>query len=802
MAVAGLSSAEAARRLIVQGPNEITQEAGVSPWRILGEQFKSPLIWLLLGASSVSAALGEAKDAIAIGTILVLNAMVGFFQEFRAERAMLALRAVTAPRARVSRDGRLTIVPASEVVPGDILVLEAGDVVAADAGVIEAHALSTNEAPLTGESVPVTKAADAVPADAPLAERHDAVFMGTSVATGTGRAEVKATGMQTELGKIAHLLSTAEETITPLQKRLAVVGRTLLILCMGIVAIVAAIGLARGAPPLAVFVSAISLAVAAVPEGLPAVVTIALAIGVQRMAARRVLIRKLLAVETLGCATVICTDKTGTLTTGVMAVRELWGVDHAATLDAAAACSDAELARDERSGTGDPTEVALLVAGAERSIRRSDIEGARPRLAENPFDSDRKMMSIRRADGKLYVKGAVEAVLSRSVTGIEGAVQANAEMAERGLRVLAVAVGTGVKEESLRLLGLVGIADPPRTEAIEAVAAARRAGITTVMITGDHPVTARSIARELGIIQPGEPADERVHARATPEDKLHIVRAWKRKGGIVAMTGDGVNDAPALREAHIGIAMGRSGTEVTREASDMVLSDDNFASIVDAIREGRGIFDNIRKSLVYLLAGNAGELALMLGAALAGLPLPLLPLHLLWINLITDGLPALALCTDPAADDVLARPPRQPDEPMLGRPQWLNVVGTGLLQAIVTFSVFAWALGNRSLVQARTLAFLVIVLAEVFRSFSSRSTTRLFWEVGAFTNLRLVGVVVFSLALQTGIHTIPAAASFFQLGTLAPADAALAVLAGLVPVTVIELTKLLRRSARATRGSG
>ena len=427
-------------------------------------------------------------------------------------------------------------------------------------------------------------------------------------------------------------------------------------------ALVAVLGFLRGLPRMEVLLSSVSLAVAAVPEGLAAVVTIALALGVQRMASRHVLIRTLPSVETLGCATVICTDKTGTLTTGVMVVRELWGGDHSALLFAAAACSDAELAADGRSGTGDPTELAILMAAAQRGIDRKAIESERPRVAVEPFDADTKRMSIRRGDGKLYVKGAVEVVLPVCATGTENAVEANAGMARQGLRVLAVAVGEGPGEANLKLLGLVGIADPPRTEAIAAVALARAAGIKTVMITGDHPVTAEAIGRELGILTPADDPAEVVHARATPEDKLRIVREWKARGDVVAMTGDGVNDAPALREAHIGIAMGQTGTEVTREASDMILTDDNFASIVAAVQEGRGIYDNIQKTLVYLLAGNVGELAVMLGASAVGLPLPLLPLQLLWINLVTDGLPALALVGDP-----MRGRPAAPAAPEAGR---------------------------------------------------------------------------------------------------------------------------------------
>ncbi|MFZ5471549.1 MAG: cation-translocating P-type ATPase [Myxococcota bacterium] len=789
----GLTSAEAARHLQEAGANELQREKPTPAWVLFVAQFKSPVIWLLAGACVVSAILGEIADATAIGAIVVLNALVGFFQESRAERALLALRSMTAPRARVMRDGALTVIAAAEVVPDDVLVLEAGDIIAADGRLLEAHSLEANEASLTGESVPVAKNAVLAAADVPLAERKDHVFMGTSVTRGTATARVVATGMRTELGKIAHLLTTAQEEPTPLQQHLARVSQVLLYLCLGIVAVVAAAGILRSVPLFDVFLSSVSLAVAAVPEGLPAIVTIALAVGVQRMAGRHVLVRRLPAVETLGCATVICTDKTGTLTTGVMKVREIWGPDHAQILEAAAACCDAELAEDGRTGVGDPTEVALLVAAKERGITRADIERRLPRVQVNPFDSERRRMSILRSDGRLYAKGAVEVMLARCTEGTEGAVAANAQMAARGLRVLAVAVGEKPEEERMRLLGLVGIADPPRLEAIEAVAQARSAGIHTVMITGDHPVTARAIATELGIVGPGEQPEELVHARATAEDKLHIVRRWKARGDVVAMTGDGVNDAPALREAHIGVAMGKTGTEVTREAADMVLTDDNFASIVAAVREGRGIFDNIRKTLVYLLAGNAAELAVMFVAAVAGLPLPLLPLHLLWINLVTDGLPALALVIDPPEHDVLSRPPRRLAEAMLGRPEWRTIAFTGMLQTVVSLTVFVWALQTRNLEEARNLTFSTLVFGELLRSFAARSPRRLFWEVGAFTNLQLLGVVVVSLLVQLGIHHIPATQALFQIGALSLGDCALTLTLGLIPVTVLELHKLARR---------
>lgn len=790
---AGLSTAEAQRRLTQAGPNEITREASKSHWRLLATQFTSPVVLLLLGACLLSASLGEVADASAIGSIVIINALVGFFQEYRAERAVLALRSMTAPRARVVRDGRMQVISAVDVVPGDLLMLESGDIVAADARLNEANVLSTLEGPLTGESTPVAKQTEPAVPDAPLAERHDHVFMGTSVATGTGLAVVTATGMRSELGRIAHLLTTAQDESTPLQRRLAALSRLLMFACIAIVVVVALIGWLRGLPGLEILMSSVSLAVAAVPEGLPAIVTIALAVGMRRMAERHALLRRLMAVETLGSASVICTDKTGTLTTGVMVVREIWGANHKRILDAATACSDADLSADERSGVGDPTEVAIVVAAAERDIRRREMETERPRRAVHPFDADRKLMSIYRTDGILYAKGAVEAITQRALTVPEGALDAASDMATRGLRVLAVAVGSRDEESQLELIGLLGIADPPRTEAIQAIAVAAAAGIRTVMITGDHKLTAQAIARELGIVRDGESSEGIVHARATPEDKLRIVREWKSRGAIVAMTGDGVNDAPALREAHIGIAMGRTGTEVTREASDIVLADDNFATIVAAVEEGRGIFDNMRKTIVYLLAGNAGELAVVFVAAIIGLPPPLLPLHLLWINLVTDGIPALALVTDRSGESTMKRPPRSASEPIIGRREWQAIAFAGALQAICTLGVFIWALEARSLEEARNLAFSVLVFGELLRAFAARDPDRPFWEVGLFSNLRLFSIVVISVLMQLGIHHIPATQELFGIGPLALNDCALSLSVGVIPLVVIELGKVLRR---------
>jgi P-type Ca2+ transporter type 2C len=796
----GLSQDEAARRLAEAGRNELGQEKPRSPWQLLLAQYLSPMIGLLVLASAVSAAMGEWGDAIAIGCILVINGLVGFFQEYRAERAMAALRSLTAPRARVVRDGVSRVIPAAEVVPGDELLLEAGDIVAADAQVTEAYALQANEAPLTGESLPVEKNAAPDSASAPLAERHNTVHMGTSIVTGSGVAIVLATGEGTELGKIARLLQTVADGPTPLQVRLQKLSHTLIWLCLAVVATVAAAGLHRGNSWQDVLISAVSLAVAAVPEGLPAVVTVALALGMQRMSAQRVLVRRLHAIEAIGCATVICTDKTGTLTAGAMSVREIVAADRNALLYAAAACCDAELSPDGNGGVGDPTEIALLLAAQEQGIRREAIEAACPRREVIPFDSARKRMAVYRADGVLYVKGAPESVLRQAAIVPAGMGEAAMAMAQRGLRVLAVATGNSTREEGLTVLGLVGLADPPRPEAIRAVADAHRAGVRTVMITGDHPVTAQAIAREIGIVKPGESELDWVHARATPEDKLRIVRHWKGKGALVAMTGDGVNDAPALREAHVGIAMGVTGTEVTREAADLILTDDNFASIVAALREGRGIFDNIRKTVAYLLAGNVGELLVMLGAALLGAPAPLLPLHILWINLATDGLPALALAADPTDPDVLSRPPRDPAEPLLGRREWLGVLSIGVLQAALTLGVFAWALNARGLEEARNLAFTTLVFGELFRAFGARSTDKTIFQLGFLSNWRLSLVVVVSVLAQLLIHHVPAFEQVLQIAPLSLEDCLLTFAFGSVPLLVLEAWKRVRRACTGSAG--
>ncbi len=793
----GLTQVEASARLAADGPNALTQRPGTPWWKLLLNQFVSPLIWLLIVAAIVSGVLKEVVEAIAIISIVLLNATVGFVQEFRAQASVLALRALTAPRARVVRDNATVQLNAAEVVLGDVLLLESGDVVAADAELLEAHRLSTVEATLTGESQPSEKSMEAVAAGAPLAEQSNRVFMGTAVATGTARAVVTATGQRTELGKIATLLDSATDVKTPLQLQLEKLSRVLMLVCLGVVGLVAAMGALRSLPWLDVFISSVSLAVAVVPEGLPAVVTIALAIGVRRMAVRHVLVRRLSSVETLGSATVIVTDKTGTLTTGQMELREVWG-DEQQVLASAVANVEAALDGTGTWGVGDPTELALLVAAKKRGLSL-ETDPKNPRVHVNPFDAERKRMSVLLADGVLNVKGAPLTVLPLCVAGTDGAAEAAKALASKGLRVLAIAKGKGEKEESLTLLGLVGIADPPRPEAIVAVAAARKAGVRTVMATGDARETAEAIAKEMGLLLPGDDPKDIVHARVTPEDKLLLVRALTAKGDVVAMVGDGTNDAPALKEAHIGIAMGVGGSEVTREAADLVLADDNFASIVAALKEGRGIADNIQKTLSYLLAGNAGELLTLFVAAAIGWPLPLLPLQLLWVNLVTDGFPALALVMDPAGDEVLSRPPRAQSQPMLGKREWLAIAAVGVLIAAVTLSVFRYELTSDTLDHARTVAFSTLVFAQVFNAFGARSFTRTFLEVGSFTNLRLIAVVLGTALLQVGLMALPLTQRLFGLGPFSWRVLAISAVAGLIPLAVVEVGKLVRRLVTTKR---
>lgn len=800
----GITTNEAIVRLAQFGPNRIRIENDKSKWRLLFAQFKSPLVIILVFACGLSIALGELTEAAAIFMILLLNALVGFYQEYRAENAIAALMEMTAPRARVLRDGQRKEIFAAEAVPGDLLLLEAGDVVAADGLILESSGCQANEALLTGESLPVAKLAGGSVDAVAVSDRDGFVFMGTILVSGTAQVEVTATGMKTELGKIAHLLATLPETPTPLQIQLIRVGKTLLFVSLGIMGAVLVMGLLKHKPILELFIFALSLAVASVPEGMPAIVTVALAIGVRRMAERNALIRRLSSVETLGSVSVICTDKTGTLTTGKMRVCDMWGPDHRCLLIAAASCCDSELPLDGLTDIGDPTEIAILIAAREHGIEKAQIEMMNPRVKTEPFDTATRKMSVERADGRQYVKGAIESVLPLCVSDTATRDVGNAvlDMTSRGLRVLAVAQGFKEEPDSLVLMGIIGFADPPRTEAAQAIQEAREAGIVSVMITGDHPNTAVSIARQLGLLLEQESPVGRVHARAKPEDKLQLVRDWKNKGAIVAMTGDGVNDAPALQEAHIGIAMGKSGTQVTRQSADMVLADDCFATIIAAVKEGRTIYRNIRKAIVYLLIGNFAEVSLVFAALILDLPVPFLAVHLLWINLVTDALPAFALIADPALEDVMKRGPRPSSEHILGFPEWLRVIAVGSMEAF-SIGVLYWIqLQKGDLDHARDLAFTALVASELFRSFSARSGSRTSWQVGIFTNSWILGVVIATFGLQVGIHYIPFFHSIFKISPLDLNEITYILPFALMTVTAEELVKLLLNCRRSLISHG
>ena len=874
-AATGLSTQEAAKRLAADGPNELKEGKRISPLQIFLGQFKSLIIWILIAAGVISGVLGEVVDAIAILAIVVLNAVIGFYQEFNAEKSIAALKKMTAPQAKVRRDGQVTSIPASGIVAGDILALEAGDLVAADARLLTAASLKCIESALTGESEAVTKQpATLEQGDIPLGDRENMVFMGTSVAAGTGQAVVVATAMNTELGRIAGLIEAAgAEQGTPLQQKLDSFGRILVWSALGIVALLFGLGLLRGTKLFELTMTSVSLAVAAVPEGLPAVVTVSLALGVLRMSRRRALVRKLPAVETLGSTTVICTDKTGTLTVGEMTVRALYvsgqsyevtgegyGPDgeahfegknaeaqHAAPLLELATvllgCNNAHLVEEEGKWktVGDPTEGALLAAGRKAGGDRERIEKELLKHHEIPFDSDRKRSTVIRKlpDGKLraFINGAPDVLLERCInlytsTGVrpmtdedrKNIVAQNTAMAQQALRVLGSAyrdldnaspadLTAENVERDLVFVGLSGMYDPPRQEAKDSVAKCRAAGIRVVLITGDHPHTATAIAREIGIASAEDVAiagveldklsDDELHkrvskiavyARVTAEHKLRIIRAWKANDAVVAMTGDGVNDAPAIKGADIGIAMGKSGTEVTKQAADMIVTDDNFASIVAAVEEGRGIYDNIRKTLQYLLAGNTGELLLMTVCVVVGLPMPLLPIHLLWINLVTDGLPALCLATDPIDPDVMKRQPRPPSERITNRSFLRTMFLTGFLTAGVAFAVYLYVLKTGTEEMARTHAFAVLVFAELLRSFGARSDTKPVWRISLFTNISLAIVVAISFGLQVWSHHNAILGRFLKTSFMPLADCFLLLAVGAIPLLILELVKVVRHA--------
>jgi len=888
----GLTASEAARRLAETGPNELVERGTKSPWAILLEQFTGIMIVILIVSAVVSVFLGETVDAIVITVIVVLNAVLGFTQEYQAEKAMAALKRMAVPHVRVRRDGHLQEVTARELVPGDILLLETGNSIPADARLLESVNLRVQEAVLTGESEAVEK--DIAPltgTNPPLGDRINSIYMGTVVTYGRGTALVTDTGMKTQLGKIADMLQSVGNVKTPLQRRLEQLARGLAVAALGLVAVVFVLGVLRGENWMDMFRVSVAMAVAAVPEGLAAVVTIALAFGAQRMLKRNALIRKLPAVETLGSVTVICSDKTGTLTQNRMTVMVVDVAEHALdlkerlrsfsptvsqedpvepllqespaivlTLAGGALCNDAVLeAISGEPGTfssvGDPTEGALVIASARAGLWKTELEQAFPRVAELPFDSDRKRMTtVHRPNPELVpdllnpyqddrpdffeaghflviTKGAVDSLLEVTTRVWSGGeteplndmwreriMQGNNALAKNGMRVL----GLGFRqsdtadpvERDIIFIGMVGMIDPARPEVREAVREARAAGIRPVMITGDHPLTAAFIARELGIADSGKTLTGRdldamsveelkevaedvpVFARVSPEHKLKLVEALQSRGHIVAMTGDGVNDAPALKKAEIGVAMGITGTDVSKEASDMILLDDNFATIVSSVKEGRRIYDNIRKFIRYTMTSNAGEIWVMLLAPFIGMPLPLTSLQILWINLVTDGLPGLALAIEPAERTIMQRPPYPPRENIFGRGMARDILWIGLLMGLVSLGVgYLYFQMDPATSPAvwQTIIFTTLTMAQMGNALATRSDRDTLSQIGLFTNKAMLGSVLLTFALQLAVIYVPFLNQAFSTTPLSLRDLLISLGFGSIVFFTVELVKWIRQ---------
>lgn len=862
----GLSEIEAKRRLEEIGPNEFREEERISPLNIFVQQFKKILMIILLVAVSLSFLLGEVIDALVILAIVIAIAMLGFVQEYRAERALEALKKMAAPTATVIREGREREIPARELVPGDSILLTVGDKIPADSRLIDAMNLKVDEASLTGESVPVEKETKVVPDSTPVADRANMVFMGTVVTYGRGKAVVTSTGMNTEFGKMAGSIQAAKKPRTPLEIRMEHIGRWIGLLCIAVVALVASLGIYRGEPILTMFMLGVALAVAAVPEALPAVMTMGLAIGVRRMAKRNAIVRRLPAVETLGCTTVICSDKTGTMTRSEMTVRRIYlnnqivevsGIGYEPKggfhirgeimekdkhldllLKAAVLCNDAHLEHEEEGWriVGDPTEGALLVAAAKANISWNKVRSRYPRIGEIPFSSEKKSMTtIHPNQGKYvaYVKGAPEVVMERcthilkkgEISRLDGdekveILKINEQLASEALRMLGIAYRelpktskpfTDKVEEKLVFIGLLGMIDPPREEAKHAIQECKEAGVKTIMITGDHRLTAVAIAKELGIMKNNSSVltgleldkmndehferivdDVAVYARVSPEHKVRIVKALKKRGHVVAMTGDGVNDAPALKNSDIGVAMGLTGTDVTKEAADMVLSDDNFVTIVAAVEEGRGIYGNIKKYLAYLLSANIGEILIFVTASLFGLPFPLIAAQILWINLATDGLPALALGVDPRDPYIMRKPPRNLKEsPFQGLRTFL--IGYPILMAATVISVFNWMLqSGEGLIKAQAIVFTMIIMFELFQSFSCRSVEHPLTKINIFSNRYLILAVAWEIMMLSIILYIPFFNPLFNTAPLSPIDWFIVLIAAGTGFAYLEISKWLQ----------
>lgn len=882
----GLSDKQVEQHLEHYGPNQLVQKKAISPISLFLNQFKDFMIIVLLVATLISGLLGEYTDAVTIIAIVIINAILGFVQEFRAEKSLQALKEMTAPNAKVIRNGRLSIIHAADVVPGDIVILEAGDRVPADIRLIESNELYTEESALTGESVPVSKKVDTIHEDnLPLGDQKNIAFMGTLIARGTGNGVVIATGMATEMGKIADLIQTTDEAETPLQRRLEQLGKILVFLALGLTAMVVVAGILHGQNAYNMFLAGVSLAVAAIPEGLPAIVTVSLALGVQRMIKRKAIVRKLPSVETLGCATVICSDKTGTLTQNKMTVTNIWigGKDITVTgtgykpngsfingtyemnpvrnpflsklLEVGVLCNNANLISEiekekgllKKSSTtwsiqGDPTEGALLVLGKKAGLDKQSLK-EKQRIKEFPFDSTRKMMSIiaRDNDGMFVaVKGAPDILLDKcsaiiwddeilpltpqlkikvknSIEKMASHALRNLGFAYKKLRSNEIIEDENQAESNLVFLGIAGMIDPPREEVKQAIKVSRNAGIKTIMITGDHQSTATAIAQQLNIIPPygltitgqelakmsdkefSEKAENiYVYARVSPEHKLKIVKKLQENGHVVAMTGDGVNDAPAIKAADIGISMGITGTDVAKEASSLVLSDDNFATIVAAIEEGRGIYDNIRKFIRYLLASNVGEILTMFLAMMAGLPLPLVPIQILWVNLVTDGLPAMALGVDNPEENIMNRDPRDSRENVFARGLGWKIISRGFLIGLVTLGVFVITLNQdpENLVKAQTMAFTTLVMAQLIHVFDCRSDISVFHR-NFFENKYLLLAVLSSIALLAGVIYIEPLQPIFKTVSLTAEDWILAIIAGSIPTFSFGVGKLFLNNSKS-----
>jgi Ca2+-transporting ATPase len=858
-----LAGADAVSRLAAHGPNELTASTRDSAWRLLAAQFKNVLILILIAGTAVSAVLGHRLEAIAISVIIAFAVLLGFFQEHRAGKALEALKRMAAPVARVIRDGEEVTVAARDVVPGDVVVLRAGDRVPADARVLESVNMAIDEAALTGESAPAEKSP--LPLDdpgLPIGDRRNMAYAGTMVSRGRGRAVVTATGMASEFGRIAQLVETVDVARTPLQDNLDRLGGTLGKAALAVVALVVTVGLVRGLPIIEMFMFGIALAVAVVPEALPAVVTISLAIGVRRMVKRNALVRRLPVVETLGSTSVICSDKTGTLTRNEMTVRQIvagqriydvTGVGYepagefridaspAALTDAARSlltagvlASDARLLNREGRWhvEGDPTEGALIVAARKAGLDAADLESTYPRRSEIPFTSERRRMTTLHDQGSgtlvAYSKGAVDEILSGCIRHIAAGGEAflteadrNAiraaeqRMAAAGLRVLGIAHKEDATledaERDMTFVGLVAMMDPPRAEARAAVATCVEAGIRPVMITGDHPLTARTIAEELGMLGNGRVVSGRdlekmtdaelerqvpeiaVYARVSPADKLRVVTAWQARHEVAAMTGDGVNDAPALKKADVGIAMGIAGTDVSKEAASMTLLDDNFATIVAAVEEGRIVFGNIKKYLMYLLSCNVGEIVLLAGSVIAGLPLPLTAVQILYVNLATDGLPALALAVDPPESDLMRRKPRDPRVGIFTRPVVAMLLTAGLWSGLVNITLFTMAIRDgRSVQEAMALTFVTLVLIQFFNAYNCRSD-RLTIFRQPFANRWLNTAVLWELVLLVAIAYVPFLQRPFGTFSFGPTDLVLMTGLAFSIVPVVETVKWLAR---------